>query len=61
MQGSFALVRVLFSPFDGSKILLPFAQKTFGFYKLSCSFVSLESQNRLVLNLRLELTSVITW
>ena len=35
MQGSFATVRVLFSPFDGSKILLPFAQKTFGFYKLS--------------------------
>ena len=34
MQGSFAPVRVLFSPFDGSKILLPFAQKTFGFYKL---------------------------
>ena len=27
-------VRALFSPFDGSKILLPFAQKTFDFYKL---------------------------
>ena len=34
IQGSFASVRVLFSPFDGSKILLPFAQKTVGFYKL---------------------------
>ena len=34
MQGSFAPVSMLFSPFDGSKILLPFAQKTFGFYKL---------------------------
>ena len=34
IQGSFAPVRVLFSPFDGSKILLPFAQKTFGFHKL---------------------------
>ena len=34
MQGSFAPVCLLFSPFDGSKILLPFAKKTFGFYKL---------------------------
>ena len=34
MQGSFAPVRVPFSPFGGSKILLPIAQKTFGFYKL---------------------------
>ena len=34
MQGSFAPVRVLFSPFDGSKILPPSAKKTFGFYKL---------------------------
>ena len=33
--GFFAYVRVLFNPFDGSKILLPFVQKTFGFYKLS--------------------------
>ena len=31
---SFAPVRMLFCPFDGSKILLPFAQKTCGFYKL---------------------------
>ena len=35
MQCSFAPVRVLFTPFDRSKILLPFAQKTFGFYKLN--------------------------
>ena len=35
MESSFAPVRVLFSPFDGTKILLPFAQKTFGFYKLT--------------------------
>ena len=34
--GFFSPVRVLFSPFDGSEILLPFAQKTFGFYKLIC-------------------------
>ena len=34
MQSSFAPVRALFSPFDGSRILLLFAQKTFGFYKL---------------------------
>ena len=34
MQGSFTPVCVLFSQFDGSKILLQFAQKTFGFYKL---------------------------
>ena len=27
MQGSLAPDRVLFSPFDGTKILLPFAQK----------------------------------
>ena len=33
--GIFAAVRVLFSQFDGSKILLLFAQKTFGFYKLN--------------------------
>ena len=40
MQVSFAPVRVLFSPFDGSKILLPFAQKTFGFYKLESVLMS---------------------
>ena len=34
MQGSFAPVRVFLGPFDGSKILLLFDQKTFGFYKL---------------------------
>ena len=39
MQGYFAPVRVLFSPFDGSKILLQFAQKTFGFYKLLMNIV----------------------
>ena len=40
MQGSFAPVRVLFSPFDGSKLLLPFAQETFGFYKLNTPMLS---------------------
>ena len=34
IQDSFAPVHMLFSPFDGSKILLLSAQKTFGFYKL---------------------------
>ena len=29
--GFFAYVRVLFNPFDGSKILLPFAQKPLAF------------------------------
>ena len=33
--GFFAPVCVLFSPFDGSKTLQPFDQKTFGFYKLN--------------------------
>ena len=31
---SLAFSRPFFSPFDGSKILLPFAEKAFGFYKL---------------------------
>ena len=44
MQGSFAPVRVLFSPFDGSKILPPFAQKPFGFYKLRSTFPSEHNQ-----------------
>ena len=38
MQRAFPPVHALFSPFDGSKILLSFAQKTFGFYKLNYLF-----------------------
>ena len=34
IAGFFCSVCMIFSPFDGSKILLPFAQKIFGFYKL---------------------------
>ena len=45
MQGSFAPVRALFSPFDGRKILQPFAQKTFGFYKLQGTYSSQNSRN----------------
>ena len=33
--GFFSSCSRAFSPFDGSKILLPFTQKTFGFYKLT--------------------------
>ena len=48
MQGPFAPVRAHFSPFDGSKIPLPFAQKTFGFNKLTSSTPVRESRKRLV-------------
>ena len=33
--GFFCSCSRVFSPFDGSQILLPFVKKTFGFYKLN--------------------------
>ena len=41
MQHSFAPVRVLFSPFDGSKIPLPFAQKPLAFTNCYYSILGL--------------------
>ena len=56
MQGSFAPVRVLYSAFDGSKILLPFAQKNLRLLQTEFSFTKvLKSSLKITFTLRFKL------